>query len=150
MRRPTKPDELLAWYRRAIANAQLPEHARERLPVTMEPQCGWFRRRLIRGGPWVPARIWVEIHDQPVDAAGELVADEVLLWRCTVNGVEKEAEDEWPILCGRPITEDEFEFLSGLERYATKHDQREPLANPKAPIDIGRAPPPIFRRKRRT
>lgn len=150
MRKPTTQADLLAWYRRALANTKKQPIDRERTPVTLDPQCGWFKRRLVRLGPWVPVRIWVEIHDQPIDkATGELCGDEKLLWRCTVGGVEREPADEWLYVCEQPIDLEEFEYLTSLQRYAKNHDQREPLADPKKPIDLGRAPPPIYTPKRR-
>ena len=68
MRRPTPEADAYRWHRQAILGARLPR-------CEDEPQCGWFRLRAVRGGPWLPARIWL---DQPMDEAGMLVADEEL------------------------------------------------------------------------
>lgn len=152
MRKPTTETDLLSWYRRALANTKKPEYLQDRrdMSVTLDPECGWFKRKMVRGGPWMAARIWVEIHDQPIDKeTGELAGDERLLWRCTVGGVERDPVDEWFNLCQRPIDVDEFDYLTRLQRYAKNVEPREPLATPKEPIDLGRAPPPIFKRKRK-
>lgn len=125
IRQPTPLWEILRWHHNALAGRKPPIHE-------SEPQCGWFRRRLVRAGPWVPARIWLE---QEVDEeTGELVADEVLC--CEVCGEPKDPYDQWTWLAGQPISEEEFNHLMAVRRWAGWNEvESEPLANPRKSID---------------
>lgn len=105
-----------------------------------EPRCGFFKRRLVKGGPFVPAKIWL---DAEIDATtGELLADEALL--CEVNGAYADAESEWPWLCGNSITEAEFNYLTARNAYAAWYSPDEPAANPRQPVDWLKTPTPRF------
>jgi hypothetical protein len=134
----------LQWWREALEDAEYGDalSRSKRTPAPMEPQCGFYKRKLVRHGPFVPGRIWVET---PVDDLGEADGDEVM--KCVVDGRMKEPEDEWTYLCGHPITEREYNHLVKLSRYAKAHDSREPLANPARKIDLNKVPPPVFRQK---
>ena len=135
MREPIK--DPYAWHRAALAG--------EKPQITSEPQCGWFLRRFIRFGPQVPCRIWLE---QKVDPeTGELTEDAVLC--CDIDGRPADPEEQWSYLAGDPITEKEFEHQTAVSRYAKKRDPREPLANPRKPIDLLTIPVPTFKPKRR-
>lgn len=122
MRRPTPPEVSLAWHTAALAGRNP--------PVTNEPHCGWFKRKLVKGGPYVPCRIFLH---QITDDAGDLVEDEVML--CEVNSIRHDVEDEWIWLCGNPITEAEFKYLTGLREWAAWHSPADPAANPKVPLN---------------
>jgi len=99
IRQPSTKARLYAWHRAAVAGENPPRH--EGLP-----ECGWYRTRLVKGGPWVPVRIWCE---QEVDPqTGELTAPEVL--RCEVDGMRRDPARAWTFL--HPITRAEFEALS--------------------------------------
>lgn len=114
-----------SWWRAALAG--------EKPAIDMNsPQVGFYRRRLVRLGPWVGCCIYLH---QEVDAeTGELTDDAVLC--CDVNGKPADPEDQWSYLASQPITEKEFQFLTKLSRYAKKKkDPAEPLANPRKPID---------------
>jgi len=100
MRQPT-PDGLeLHWWRAAL-----------RGPVDRhdgEPECGFYKRRMVRGGPWVPARIFLDREICP--DTGELVSPEVV--RCEVDGANRDASAQWLHLI--PISIDEYHHLSTL------------------------------------
>lgn len=133
MRRPTPQDSLMAWHRAAIAGGSPPVHPND-------PQQGWFRRRLVKGGPMVPARIW--LHQEIDEATGELAEDEV--WRCEVMGEARDPVDEWPWLCARPISEAEYDHLMRLRQWAGWHEQTaEPLYDPRRPMDPLKTPLPF-------
>ncbi len=68
------------------------------------PQCGWFVRRLVAKGPYVPCRIWLESPTDP--ETGELTGPE--LFRCEIDGQRRPVDREWTFLAGRPISEDEY------------------------------------------
>lgn len=140
MRQPTK--DPFAWHTEALADAKLGDalHRRNRVPIPADPQCGWYRRRLIKGGPWVPARIWIEA---PVDEAGELTGDEVM--KCVVNGQMADPVDQWGWLADQPISRADYDYLVRLARYAAT-DEREPLSDPRKAVDINKTKPPSFRK----
>ena len=48
------------------------------------PVVGMWRIRIVRGGPWVPVKIWDEAE---TDEAGDLLEDEKLM--CHVNGTKR-------------------------------------------------------------
>lgn len=99
IRQPSTLSHLYAWHRAAVAGENPPRHEGE-------PQCGWYKRRLIKGGPWVPVRIYI---DQVIDhETGELVCDERL--RIEVEGLDGgDPIEHWTYLT--PISRDEFDHL---------------------------------------
>lgn len=123
MRRPTPHDEAFGWWMVAIAGGD-PE-------TTADPQCGFFKRRLVKGGPWVPARIWIDAEVCP--ETGELLSDERL--QCEVNGAWADPDDAWSWICANPISEQEFKYLTALASHCAKHEPDHPAANPRKPID---------------
>lgn len=133
LRRPTPHDRLYAWHRAALAGEQ---------PFTpiSDPQCGWYRRRLVKGAAGVPARIWLH---QEVDAAtGELLDDEEL--RCEVNGRPEDPLDQWIWLCKDPISEEHYNWMIADRTWALYHAPAEPIANPRQRIDWMTVRPPEF------
>lgn len=125
MRRPTPNDVAWAWYRATMAGRAPPIHH--------EAQCGYFKRRLVRGGPWVPARIWLEA---TVDDDGELTAPERL--RCQVDGREQDPEEAWLWLADHPIEESEYRFMVAQTIWVKNHAPTEPEAAPQRPMDINK------------
>lgn len=130
------PADPLDWWRRALAG--------EKPPITSEPHAGWYKRKLVKGGPWVAAAIWWH---GPVDADGEPDGDEVLL--CAVDGTHQDPEEQWTYLAANPITEQEYRYLCALRAYAQAHDSAEPLAEPRKAIDRLTAPIPTFKKRKR-
>lgn len=124
-RAPTTKFQALDWHRRALAG--------DAPPVTHEPHCGFFRRRLVRGGPWVPACIWL---DQNVGEDGELMAPETFL--CVVGDATEDAEEQWTYLCANPISESEYRFLMADRLWAITYARDEPSANPGKAIDFNK------------
>lgn len=68
-----------------------------------EPKPGWYMRRLIPKGPYVPARIWLDVE---LGDDGELLGPEVLL--CEVDGQRRNVGSEWTWLASHPISEDRY------------------------------------------
>lgn len=99
MRRPSTAADLYAWHRAAVAGESPAIH-----PDL--PECGWFKTRLVKGGPWVPARIWCERDIDPV--TGDLTAPERTL--CEVDGMRRDPARMWTYL--KPISRTEFDALS--------------------------------------
>lgn len=135
IRAPIPPEDALAWWRGAVA---LPEYERRDTPIPDEPCPGFFQCKLVKGGIFVPARIWLE---QDVGEDGELLGAEL---RCEVNGEPADPFDKWSYLCGEPISEAQFNYLTARNRWAAWHAPHEPAANPRKPIDWLTLPVPQF------
>lgn len=100
MRRPTPPEVYESWWRAALAGCRPSVHEDE-------PQVGFFRTRLVRLGPWCPARVWLH---QVVDPdTGELLEDERLL--AEVDGERRNPARAWISLASNPITEAAYDDL---------------------------------------
>ena len=132
IRQPTSRAETFAWWLCAIAGGD-PE-------TTEAPECGWFKRKLVKHGPFVPAKIWLV---QDIDDDGELTAPEFL--QCEINGAFADPKDAWLWLCGNPISEAEFNYMEARRQYAVFHATHEPAANPRQPVDwLHGVPTPTF------
>lgn len=155
MRQPTPRAQLYEWHTSAVAALAAARvnpaamsgrelHALG-IPVPNEPQCGFFKRRFVRGGPFVPARIWM---DQKIDAVtGELTTDEKL--RCQIDGKDVRPEDEWVGLCARPIPESEFRFMCADADWAQEWKPDAPQAQPARQINLLTVDPPTFDKPRK-
>lgn len=107
-----------------------------------EPQCGFYKRRLIANGPWVPVRIFVE---QIVDAGGELLAPERM--RAQVGEHYFEPADVWPWVWNRPISQADFRLMVAETAWAKS--QVVARADPDLHVDFLTAPPPMFKTSKR-
>ncbi|MCB5411815.1 hypothetical protein [Pseudogemmobacter faecipullorum] len=99
IRRPSTSAQLYAWHRSALINPDLPRQ-------DGLPECGWYKTRLIRGGPWVPVEISIQREIDP--ETGELTGPERMA--CEVDGVRREPASIWSHLT--PITRAEFLALT--------------------------------------
>ena len=135
-RAPTSPEVHLAWHRnalRGVCGDDLPVHGED-------PQAGWFKCKMVKGGPWVPARIWLY---QPCDEETEdLVGDEIL--QCEINGKFADVEQAWLRLCHNPITQQEFNFMTADAAWSETYAPHEPKANPRERVDWLLSPIPQF------
>lgn len=128
MRTATPITELYHWHTEALAG--------RRPQITGEPHCGWFKCKLVRGGPYVAARIYM---DREVDHdTGELLSDEKM--RCEIDGRERDPEEQWTYICYIPITEAEYKFLIANAEWAKKYALNEPAANPERAVDFNKLP----------
>lgn len=128
MRRPTPIAELYDWHTRALRGIE---------PVNDgTPHCGWWKRRLVKGGVFVPAKIWM--YQDICPETGELLSDEIL--QCEVNGSWADPEEAWSWVCSNPITEQEFRYLTARIEHAIRHEPEDPFAAPNQAIDFNRIP----------
>ena len=67
-----------------------------------DPQCGYYRMRKGRGGPWVPAAIWLEGQGSLRQGENSINSDSGKLV-CLVDGKERNAYDVWTWVCRYPI-----------------------------------------------
>lgn len=120
IRQPTPIDDQLAWWRRALGDPKTPRHEGD-------PQPGYYRARMVKGGPFVPVRIWL---DQSIDENGELTAPEEL--RAERNGWPVDPISAW--LSCRAIPRDEFDAL------VEAHQRDDIMAATHAPINLAKTP----------
>ena len=120
----------LGWWREELA------HPGQALPAMA--QCGFYRRRLVRHGPFVPARIWREPHIDPVTGIDS--GFDVL--RCEVGGRSKDAMAEFGWLSQQPIKESDFRFQIADFAHAKAYRPGDPKASPGEPIDLLKQPVP--------
>lgn len=122
MRQPTPLLELLAWHTAALAGKNPPRHE-------SWPEVGWYKRRWVKGGPWVPARIYVTREIDP--ETGELACDEEL--RIEIEGIDAgDPRDHWTYLV--PISKREFDHL-------VDYRLRDPrMLDTRRRIDLSEAP----------
>ncbi|RMA42161.1 hypothetical protein D9R08_12000 [Rhodophyticola porphyridii] len=91
---------------------------------------GWFKRRLVEGGPWVPVRIFVE---REIDAdTGELAGPERLVME--VEGIRSDRDPADTFSWLTPISRAEHDRLTDMRlrdpRFFTSTDR----------IDLSEAP----------
>lgn len=125
MRRPTPAARLYAHHSAAVRGEVPPVH-------DGMPECGWYKRRIVKGGPWVPVRIFVERDIDP--ETGELLGPERL-----VADVDGKRDDyparHWTHLA--PITRAEYDALirrqEAIERMAATHAAFDTSHTPMRP-----------------
>jgi hypothetical protein len=99
IRQPSSFSRLYRWHRDAVANGVTDIH-------DGMPECGWFQRRLVKGGPLVPVEIRCERNID--DQTGELTGPERLI--ALVDGMRTEkVADIWSYLT--PISRDAYDAL---------------------------------------
>lgn len=92
-----------------------------------EPEGGFYRMRLVRGGPLVGIRLW---YGQPLEPWTREAMDRAHCWNAEANGKFVELDRVWPVCAGDPIDEREYKFLTARTAYAEKHDGYDPAATP--------------------
>ncbi|MEI6572487.1 MAG: hypothetical protein WCO61_02965 [Alphaproteobacteria bacterium] len=84
--------EAYPWWRQALLGKFGPVHEND-------PQCGYYRMRQGRGGPWLPVAIWREVAGESeitgISDSGKLV--------CLVDGKERDAYEIWTWVCRYPV-----------------------------------------------
>lgn len=102
-----------------------------------KPIPGWYRRRLVKGGPWLPVLIcWrcpMDEDCQPLDRSPVLLA--------FVGGAEAEPYDTWTHCAGQPILELDYETMLAQHAWDRTYAPASPGANPRTPVDIRSLPP---------
>lgn len=119
IRQPSPGSQLYAWHSAAIAGHDVDRH-------DDDPQCGWFKMKLVKGGPWVPVEIRVEREID--DESGELTGPETFV--ALVDGERRKPGPIWTHLTA--ITRADFLALkdrkatiAGMEATRAKFDLTE-------------------------
>lgn len=120
-----------------------------------DPKPGFFRMRLVKGGPFVGAEIR---HGAPRDPeTGGIMEERSFMWETIIDG--KLARDPSPDpaqagvfrvwLSGEQITEPEYRFLVADAKWARQHAPDDPIAQPTKPVTLADLPPDHFLPPRR-
>ena len=102
------------------------------------PEEGYYRRRLVKDGPWVAVKVWKGFPIDPV--TGEMLFERPQMWRGLLNGDDVDIWDVWPECSGGKISEEEYVFILTRHLWAKVHDPTAPEANPRKPIDRNKMP----------
>lgn len=111
-----------------------------------DPQPGYFKLRLVRKGPWLPARIR---HEPMADPTTGEPLDRSYLWYAEIDGQLHAPPDRDPAragvfriwLFGKRITEEDYSKLRENKARAERVDPQAPELNPETPVDLGRMKP---------
>jgi hypothetical protein len=103
----------------------------------------FFRTRLIKGGPWVPASIYrpeaVEIEETLTEKIVH-VLDRWPALEAEINGKQVKVMDLWQSSAVE-ITKQDYDFLVGWREWARVHSPEDPVLRPEAPIDLNKMKP---------
>lgn len=111
----------MAWHRATLAGMRPPRY-------DGWPECGWYKRRFVKNGPWVPVRIYLEQHID--DVTGELTQPEV--FRAMMIDDDVNPYRIWTFCRAIP----EQEYLDLVESHAVM----KIMAATHAPIDLAHHP----------
>ena len=100
IRRPTPDAVAYDFWRRSVAGERVPR-------VEDDPQPGFYKRRIVKGGPFVPVEIYIE-RETDTDT-GDLTADERLA--AIQNTKPVDPGKVWTYC--RPISREEYDALIG-------------------------------------
>jgi hypothetical protein len=114
MRRPTK--DPLAWWSEALLDSRTPRH-------DAEPQAGFYKRRMVRNGPFMPVEVRLT---SVVDDAGDLSEPEITI--AEQLGQKLNPYSIWTHL--RPISRGEYDAL------VEQHRTMDMMAATHAPVDL--------------
>lgn len=101
------------------------------------PQPGYYKRKLVKGGPFVAVKVWMNEPD--VDAAGDLMDDEGLMM--LIEGERVNPDDNWSWCMGNAIDKAEYDFMCADSDHAKQYRPDDVKANPRKPIDLANAKP---------
>lgn len=108
-----------------------------------KPEPGTYKIRLVKGGPWVPVKVWRPCQctiSGPDEHAWQETCDRFAPLQALQDGHRKaDLEKIWPYL--REITESEYEFLAADGQWCRDHAPQEPAANPTKAIDLNKMDP---------
>lgn len=103
-----------------------------------EPVPGYYRRKLVKRGPWVPV---VVFRPCPIEwwLDGCQALDRWPHLACLVDGQPANPIDNWPYL--EPISEREYRWMRDAAEWDRRYDHLAPAANPRRAVDLDRMQP---------
>lgn len=129
------------WWEKALKGGA------NRALLPTDPQAGFYRTTLVRGGPPVGAAIWRETE---LDSDSKPTGMDVV--RCEINGKPRDPFAEWVRLSMYPIPRSDFKFREAAAAYDRVYNPTSPAANPEKKIvlseqPVSRNPRPVTKRK---
>lgn len=92
---------------------------------------GFYRTKLVKGGPWVGVRF--DVTPPAFGEDGEPLWD--FAYSLTIDGKERDPFDG-RVVSGEPITKAEFSYLERMREHAITHEPDMPEANPRQKVDF--------------
>lgn len=110
--------------------------------VITEPVAGYYRRRLVKGGVWMPVKLWF---GPPLDPETGEELDRSWRWQAMdgdklVAG-DAEIQDVWTRCCREPINATEYFYLVADRAWCRENAPHLPEASPHKPIDLNQIQP---------
>ena len=90
---------------------------------TDKPVAGFYKRRLVKGGPWVGVELKLAPSADPSDPSNEM--DRSPRWQALVCGVEADPYETWISCCSHPISKDEYDNMTVKSDPFTKINLRD-------------------------
>jgi len=105
---------------------------------------GHFKVRLVKRGPWMPARVERDCSCTIGGGTHEWKAscDRFQYLRGEIDGMTVAVDRVW--LFGQEITGDEFNYLTASVQWDREHDATSPAARPREAIDLNTINPRRF------
>lgn len=110
-----------------------------------QPVAGFYRARLVKGGPWVPVRIWFGPPPDPDDPDGPPL-DRSHRWQAIVGDdlvTGHDVQDVWIRASGEPVDRQRYDYMRAVRDWAMRADPSAPEANPTKPVNL-RTMRPLF------
>lgn len=101
-----------------------------------DPQPGFFKTRLVKGGPWVPALIY---RPCPIDPSTGVHVDRHYHLEARIGERPASVDHVW-MTC-RPIPRRDWLYMSDLSAWAGLYEPEAPEANPFDSVDLDTLPP---------
>lgn len=130
-------DQAHAWWQEELLArlpfSQQPPHIRVRKAqsLPLEPQAGYYLRKLHRNGVPVPCRIfresWVDYFTK-ADTGHDLL-------QCLIGTEPADAVLEWPKLALLPIKQEKYEYMLAVANWARTYAPAAPEADPRKAVN---------------
>lgn len=116
-----------------------------------QPRPGFFKMRLVKGGPFVGAELRYGPSRDP--DTGGILYERSYLWETRINGALARDPSPDPVaagvfrvwLSGTEIDEEEFRYLIADREWCAKHAPHRPEAQPARKVDLSSLSPEDFR-----
>lgn len=102
-------------------------------PRVDQPEPGFYRRKLVKGGPFVGVAIFYACPMDP-ESGEPMQRSRHLL--CQVNGEWSDPVDQWSWVAGSRVTQAEYEYLLADAAHAMEFRPAAARANPRRAIDL--------------
>ncbi|MDB6178972.1 hypothetical protein PAF17_15885 [Paracoccus sp. Z330] len=118
IRQPTSAEDQYSFWRRSVSGERVAR-------IEDDPQPGFYKRRMVKDGPFVPVEIWMDQEIDPI--TGELTAPETYLAICNAHPCDP--LEVWTYC--RPISAEEYDALTGARQSIPA------MADTHTKIDLG-------------